>query len=89
MTLRCLNILKERSIEFYALPAHTSGATQPLDVAINGPFKEAINEFLNKLGTSARDSIVNIFDLCHTFNHGYNKAFPWENIKMGFKSSGI
>lgn len=76
MILRCLKTLKEGSVEAYAIPAHTSGTTQPLDISVFGPFKKAINEFLSQLSKSigsclGRRSKVTLYDICEAFTKSY------------------
>ena len=38
MTYQALRILRNGGVIVYALPAHTSGYTQPLDVSVFGTF---------------------------------------------------
>eukprot|EP00171_Calliarthron_tuberculosum_P021386 IDg21386t1 len=94
MTLRCLNILKDGNLEAYAIPAHTSGTTQPLDVTVFGPFKKAINDFLSRmsrrsLGRTEAASKVSLYDMCRAFTAAYNLAFSWANIVAGFEKTGL
>ena len=47
MSVPVLEILHKHNTIDYALPAHTSGKTQPLDFCAFSPFKAALNEALN------------------------------------------
>ncbi len=48
MSFQALKILLDGNVEAYALPSHTSGITQPLDVSVFAPFKHHINKELYK-----------------------------------------
>lgn len=39
MSIEALEVLNDAGFIAYALPAHTSGTTQPLDVAVFGSWK--------------------------------------------------
>eukprot|EP00171_Calliarthron_tuberculosum_P001809 IDg1809t1 len=93
MSLKALQILQRGNVETYALPAHTSGTTQPLDVSIFSPFKHYINESLykNMPSTIQQDELsqeISIFDLCRSFKEAYEKAFTIGNIVKGFEKTG-
>ena len=46
ISYEALKILDDGNVIAFALPAHTSGTTQPLDVGIFGPYKANINRHL-------------------------------------------
>lgn len=91
MTLHALSILRKGNIEVYALPAHTSGFTQPLDISVFSPFKTAVNETLYKLGNSLKENNVKVtlYNMCDSFRAAYYSTFNRENITSGFKNAGI
>lgn len=73
MPFKALRILSAGNVEADALPAHTSGTTQPLDVSVFSPFKCYINEHLYCSTTSLPSgqqakSKITYFDLCTAFN---------------------
>eukprot|EP00171_Calliarthron_tuberculosum_P002436 IDg2436t1 len=89
MSFKALQILSSGNIEAYALPANTSGSTQPLDVSVFSPYKTYINEYLYRTSSSLRSAKkVSQFDLCEAFNHAYNLAFSQKNIMKGFEKTG-
>ena len=49
MSYEALKIRDDGNVIVFALPAHTSGTTQPLDVGIFGPFKANINRLLHDM----------------------------------------
>ncbi len=52
MSFQALKMLSDGNVEAYALPSHTSGITQPLDVSVFAQFKHHINEELYKNASS-------------------------------------
>ena len=57
LSLECLSILRDGGVEVYAIHPHTSGATQPLDLAVYSAFKKQINENLSRL-TNAKGLLL-------------------------------
>ena len=53
MTYPVLRLFDASGIIVYALPAHTSGSTQPLDVSVFGPFKEHLRVSIEELSSPA------------------------------------
>ena len=53
MTYPVLRLFDASGIIVYALPAHTSGSTQPLDVSVFGPFKEYLRVSIEDLSSPA------------------------------------
>eukprot|EP00171_Calliarthron_tuberculosum_P002640 IDg2640t1 len=88
MSLECLQILKDGSVEVYVIPAHTSGVTQPLDVGVYSSFKNRINENLLAM-TEATTGPLSLYDMCSAFCAAYNNAFRRENIMSGFAKSAL
>ena len=43
ITLNVLDLFHSNNVIVYALPAHTSRKTEPLDVVMFSPFKKALN----------------------------------------------
>ncbi len=70
MSFQALKMLSDGNVEAYALPSHTSGITQPLDVSVFAQFKHHINEELynNASSTDSRfHPEISFFDLCRVF----------------------
>jgi len=52
MSLAVLELFQRHNVVVYALPAHTSGKTQPLDVVLFGAFKRALNNVMNEAAST-------------------------------------
>lgn len=89
ITLDVLELFHENNIIVYALPAHTSGKTQPLDVVMFSPFKKALNESISLCSTVGKIDIFDVFDFCRMLSYAYRKAFTEANIVQAFKKSGL
>lgn len=89
MTLRVLQHLRDSNVIVYALPAHTSGKTQPCDTGIFGVFKQAMNDAMQKAADADRDEVINLFELCAMFRHACNTALTRVNIMYAFERAGV
>ena len=89
MGIRVLEILKAGGIIAYALPTHTSGKTQPLDVGAFGPFKQHLNRLIHETSEACAARPMDLFDLMKLMRSAYECAFPRSNIQKAFKKSGI
>jgi len=89
LSLSVLELFERNNIIVYALPAHTSGKSQPLDVVLFGSFKRALNNKMSDI--SSRDGMSNwdVFTLCSLMMSAYADAFTSKNVKAGFRRSGI
>ena len=89
MSLKVINYLHHNNVIVYALPAHTSGKTQPLDVVLFSPFKTYLRDSMDLV--VSRDSIdkFDVFDFCSMLRHTYEKSFSRKNIITSFRKSGI
>eukprot|EP00171_Calliarthron_tuberculosum_P003179 IDg3179t1 len=88
MTLQCLQLLKKCAVELHAIPAHTSGTTQPPDVSVFSPFKRRINEHTSSL-SKEEGSKIDLYNMCCAFNDAYTDTFSRSNIKGGFDKTGL
>lgn len=91
MSVDTLELFRENNIIAYALPAHTSGSTQPLDVAVFAPWKNNFREMLETFvaGKPVLEQVVDEFDVCELLSKAYTNAFTPENIRSGFRGAGI
>lgn len=89
MSLQVLQLLHQNGIIVYALPAHTSGKTQPLDVCLFSPFKDALNEAMNLCISQDKDDKWDTFSFCDMLKFAYEKSFTPQNIKSGFRKAGL
>ena len=46
----------------YALPAHTNGVTQPLDVSVFAAFKNNLRDLVESLSSHTKDNVYDWFD---------------------------
>ena len=89
MSVRTLEMLNAHGVIVYALPAHTSGKTQPLDVTVFSSFKNALNEAVNLSVSKSYSNDWDVFSFCSMLTHAFNKAFTAHNITTGFRRAGI
>lgn len=74
--LDVLVYLESKEVICYALPYHTSGLTQPLDVGVFGPFKMYWAEKLRlRVFADGTDQMYNMYDVCRLLTTTYYKAF--------------
>lgn len=89
MAYPILKLLETHGIIVYALPAHTSGSTQPLDVSVFGPFKEHLRNCIEELATPFSTNVYDVFDYLKVMREAYGLAFTRKNVLSGFEKSGI
>ena len=80
MGIEVLEILKTGGNIAYALPAHTSGLTQPLDVGVFGPFKQHLNRLIHEASEACAASPMDLLDLMKLMRSAYECAFTRSNI---------
>jgi hypothetical protein len=84
-----LEILVDAGIIAYALHAHTSGSTQLLDVAVFGPFKQALNDTIHSVSHTATAPVFDEFDFALMLKRRYEIIFTPANIHAGFRRTGM
>ena len=89
MSLRTLELFSSNNIEVYALPAHSSGKTQPLDVVLFSCYKSNLNNLLDTVSNVGNSKVLDEFDYCSLMKEAYYKTFTRENIKSSFLRSGV
>jgi DDE superfamily endonuclease len=87
--LEVLKTLMNCSVLAYALPAHTSGTTQPLDVGIFSPFKQALNKHTHCLSATTGYAPFDVFDFAKMMSAAFDDAFTIQNIKSAFRKTGL
>lgn len=79
---------KELGIILLTLPPHCSHKMQPLDVSVFGPYKKLFkNELKSFMAKNKR--VITIYDIAEISRNPWYFAASPENIKNGFKSTGI
>jgi hypothetical protein len=73
----------------YALPAHTSGKPQPLDVSIFSPFKSKLNDCIHSIAMTNSAMTYDVFDFCKLVTEAYKQVFTEANIKSAFRKKRI
>ena len=84
MSYEALKILDIGNVIAFALPAHTSGTTQPLDVGIFGPYKGNINRRLLETCSTVDNTVYAVFDLPRILKEAYVLSFKVQNICHAF-----
>jgi len=89
MSLDVLLYFEKNGIIAFALPAHTSGITQPLDVGIFQPFKAALHNVIRSMCSPDMNNVFDVFDLCKCLSRAYVQVFTVNNITHSFAKAGI
>ena len=89
MRYKTLSFLHSANVIAYALPAHTSGVTQPLDVSVFGVSKSKLRDLVDGMPTAGAVNVYDQFDILKLVTAAYGKAFTRSNIASGFSKSGI
>lgn len=89
LTLDVINICKENGVTLFTLPPHTTHRTQPLDVALFGPFKRAYNNAVHVWGSSNPGKATSIYEVAGFVNEAMCQALTPQNIASAFRATGI
>ena len=89
--------INEESIDFAIsknvwilyLPSHSSGLTQPLDVAVFGPLKVAYCREIQKWAGLAANATISKQRFLAAFKIAHSKATTRKNISLGIEAAGI
>ena len=87
-----LDVVREASaagLDLMTLPAHTSHALQPLDVAVFKPFKQHFREYRDFWSSRNLDESATKDVLSQWVSLALRKALSASNIKKGFSATGI
>jgi hypothetical protein len=82
------NYCKEKDIIPLYLPPHSSHLTQPLDVGIFGPLKRAYSDQISRLIWRQITHITKD-EFFPAFKAAFNAVFTEQNVKGGFRGSGL
>jgi len=89
LSLEVLELFSANNIIVYAVPAHTSGKSQPLDVVLFSSFKNALNDVALRCTSPDITQKLGIFEFFSFFREAYAKSFTTTNIQAGFRRSGL
>ena len=88
-TLGLLDEAKKENIIVLALPPHTSHHLQPLDKSVFGPFSKCYDRECTEFMAEHPDHLLNKATWPRIFNKALESGIKEENIKSGFKATGI
>ena len=89
LSLDVLDILAKHSAIVYALPAYTSGKTQPCDTVLFGSFKHHLDAALCDCVLARPDHTFDPFDFCEVLKFAYNASVTPQNIWASFRRAGL
>lgn len=84
-----LKLAKMEGIEIIALPPHSSHWLQPLDKGVFGPLKKAFNIACSDFMSQSPGNVVVKATFAKLFSTAWEKAVTSDNIRQGFKFTGI
>ena len=82
-------VAKESGLTLLILPPHCSHRMQPLDVGVVAQFKRFYAHYADVWQRSNPGRATTIYEIESLASSAIIKAFTLENIKPGFKSTGI
>ena len=91
ISLQVIDFAKDNHITLLSSPPHCSHELQPLDKSVYSPLKTFINQAV-MLGCREKDNIgksMTIHVIPKIVSYAFPKAMTPENIRAGFKSTGI
>lgn len=88
-TLDAINYCRDNGIVVVTFPPHCTHRMQPLDVAVNGPFKQKISVAQNDWLLQHPGRTITIHDLPAIVTPAYNASHTPKNIISGFTRPGI
>ncbi len=77
------------NIIVYALSAHSSGKTQPLDTVLFSVSKTSLYNVLSNCASVQCQNPFDLFDLCAILPEAYHMSFTVKNVKESFCRAGI
>lgn len=89
LSLQGLDFCNENGIIVLTLPPHTSNRLQPLDRSVFGPFKKFFSSNVNSWMNSNPNVTLNIYALPKLCSSAWDRGATPENIKSGFRATGI
>lgn len=89
MSYEFLKKFDDSGVAFYALPEHTSGKTQPLDVFSFAFFQVSLNYHAEKSVDAGTAEVLTIFDFCALLCAAFKTAMTADNTMPRFSRSGV
>ena len=88
-TLDTINYCCENGMVVLTFPPHCTHRMQPLDVAVNGPFKQKLSISQNDWLVRNPGKTITINDLIDIVTPAYTTTYIAKNIVAGFSTPGI
>ena len=88
-TLDAINYCCENGMVALTFPPHCTHRMQPLDVVVNGPFKQKLSISQNDWLVCNPGKTITIHDLVGIVTPAYTTTYIARNIIAGFSTSGI
>ena len=91
ISLECITFAKENNITLLSFPLHCSQKLQPLDRTMYGPFKTFYNQATDNWMHEKKNAgnFMTIHIIPKLVSYAFPKAMMPENIRSGFRVSGI
>ena len=89
MSIEVLNLCKENGVVLLSFPPHTSHKLQPLDRAVFGPFKKAVNSACDSWMLNHPGQTMSIYDVPGIVKNAWPASITPSNIMAGFSCTGI
>ena len=89
ITIASITVAKESGLTLLTLPPHCSHRMQPLDVCVFAQFKRFYAHYADVYQRSLPGRAITIYKVASLASSAIIKAFTPENIKLGFKRTGI
>ena len=86
MALLVLELFKRNHIVAYALQAHMSGKTQPLDVIAFSAFQRKLNSAIASLVHTKTNDAEDVYEVCAVLKNAYYIAFTHSNIDTNLQT---
>ena len=79
ISIDVLELFDNSNVIVYALPSHTSGKTQPLDVTVFPSLKAALNDVINKSVSNDKKNEWDVFSFCKMLKFAYQNEFKYRS----------
>lgn len=89
LSIAGLDYCKENGIVVLSLPPHCLHKLQPFDRTVFGPFKKAVSSQCDNWCKNNPGIVMSIYDIPEIVNVAIPLSATIDNIKSGFKCSGI
>ena len=87
--LEFIELAKSFNVHPFCLPSHTSHFLQPQDVGVYGPVKKVWKSILKEYKVSTRASVVTRQAFPSLVKTLWDKGFPANHLKGGFRECGL